>query len=406
MSLLSQIRLLSSRERHVIVASYLGWTLDAFDFFILVFVLKSIAADFHTTIKEVTLAISLTLAMRPLGALVFGFLADRLGRRKTLMINVLIYSLLEFSSGFAPSLTVFIIFRALYGIAMGGEWGVGAALTLESVSPKMRGFVSGILQTGYPSGYLLASIVFFTLFPLLGWRGMFMVGVLPALLVLYIRRNVSESPAFEARQHQKSPINLRKIFKSHLALSLWAILMMTGFNFLSHGTQDLYPTFLEQQMGLSHQTVGLIAIIYNVGAILGGLTFGILSERIGRKRSILLALLFVLPIIPLWAHAQSIVGLAAGAFLIQFFVQGAWGVVPVHLNEISPDEIQGTFPGLVYQLGNLFASYNATLQAGIAINHGGDYGFALTYVAGIAALVLALLVFGGREAQGRRFGPQ
>ena len=256
--------------------------MDAFDFFILVFLLKYIAADFGVTIKSVTLAIALTLAMRPIGALIFGMLADRYGRRPTLMANVLIYSLLEFASGFAPTLTVFIILRALYGIAMGGEWGVGAALTMETIPPKLRGLVSGILQAGYPSGYLLASIVFFALFPIIGWRGIFMVGVLPALLVFYIRRTVDESPAFVARQHKKKKASLRQTLKGQIGIFIWAVLLMAGFNFFSHGTQDIYPTFLEQQRGLSTHAVGAIAIVYNIGAILGGIVFGILSEKIGR----------------------------------------------------------------------------------------------------------------------------
>ncbi|WP_032112747.1 MFS transporter [Candidatus Paracaedibacter symbiosus] len=430
MSILSELRQLTSQEKHVIIASYLGWTLDAFDFFILVFVLKDIAQTFGTDIKSVTLAITLTLAMRPIGALLFGIFADRLGRRPILMANILIYSVLEFASGFAPSLTVLIILRALYGIAMGGEWGVGASLTLESVPEKVRGIVSGILQTGYPSGYLLASIVFFFLYPLIGWRGMFMVGVIPALLVFYIRRNVEESPAFISQQHHAKPIKFQPLFKGHqdkreaknakpetgffryfsstlkghVKIFMWAVVMMTGFNFLSHGTQDIYPTFLEQQRNLSSHTIGIIAIVYNIGAILGGLFFGALSSKIGRRRAIVTAVLLVLPAIPMWTQATTPIGLAIGSFLVQFFVQGAWGVVPVHLNEISPDKLRGTFPGFAYQVGNLFASYNATMQAGIAATHGGDYALALALVAGIVAILLALVAGFGYEAKDRRFG--
>ncbi|SER59841.1 MFS transporter, SHS family, lactate transporter [Faunimonas pinastri] len=404
MSILSDFRSLEQGQRHVIAASYLGWTLDAFDYFILVFVLKNIATDFGTSVKAVTLAITLTLAARPIGALIFGLAADRFGRRPTLMVNVLLYSILEFASGFAPSLTVLIVLRALYGVAMGGEWGVGASLTLESVPPKLRGLVSGLLQAGYPSGYLLASIVFFALFPLIGWRGMFMVGVIPALLVLYIRRNVDESPAFLRRQQRAEKVGVVAALRGHIGLALWAIVMMAGFNFFSHGTQDVYPTFLETQRGMSTHQTGAIAITYNIGAILGGLFFGAFSERIGRRRAIVIAAILALPVIPLWAYSTSGVWLAIGAFLMQFFVQGAWGVVPVHLNEISPDAIRGTFPGVVYQLGNLLASYNSTLQAGIAEARGGDYAFALALVAGIVAVVVAVLAGFGREARGIRFG--
>lgn len=401
---MSDLRGLTARQRHVIAASYLGWTLDAFDFFILVFVLKNIAAEFGVTITSVTWAITLTLAMRPLGALAFGILADKFGRRPVLIVNVLSYSLFEFLSGFAPNLTTLIILRALYGIAMGGEWGVGASLTLESVPVKLRGLVSGLLQTGYPSGYLLASVLFYFLFPLIGWRGMFMAGLAPAALVLYIRAGVDESPAFLAQRVEQRQFNIFGQIKQNARLFLWAIVMMTCFNFLSHGTQDLYPTFLLQQRQLSPQTVGIIAIVYNLGAIAGGLTFGLLSSKIGRKRAIVLAALLVLPILPLWTLATTPIVLALGAFLIQFFVQGAWGVVPAHLNEISPDSVRGTFPGFVYQLGNLLASYNATLQSTIASGNHGNYALALGLVAGTVAVLLVVVVAFGYEAQGRQFG--
>ncbi|MGB9153478.1 MAG: MFS transporter [Alphaproteobacteria bacterium] len=401
--MLGRLRDLTPRQWHTVAACYLGWTLDAFDFFILVFVLKDVAAEFSTDVKAVTLAITLTLAMRPVGALAFGMMADRWGRRPVLMANVLIYSILEFASGFAPSLTAFIILRALYGVAMGGEWGIGASLALESIPAKMRGLVSGILQTGYPSGYLFASLVFYFLFPLIGWRGMFMVGIVPALLVMYIRRTVEESPVFLAELETNQKTSFLQQIKKHWGLFIWAVVMMTCFNFLSHGTQDMYPAFLEAQRGLSNHTVGIIAVIYNIGAILGGLFFGILSNKIGRKKSIVIAALCALPVIPLWTQAKTSAGLALGAFFIQFFVQGAWGVVPAHLNELSPESIRGVFPGTVYQLGNLLASTNATLQAGIAADRGGDYAFALALVAGVGAVILALVVGFGREARDRRF---
>jgi SHS family lactate transporter-like MFS transporter len=299
---------------------------------------------------------------------------------------------------------VLIALRALYGIAMGGEWGIGASLAIESIPPKLRGFVSGVLQAGYPSGYLLASVVFFALYPLIGWRGMFMVGVLPALLVLYIRRHVGESPVFERRQKEGAvKISWRQL-RSHAGLFVWTVLMMASFNFLSHGTQDIYPTFLEQQRGLSSHTVGIIAVVYNIGAILGGICFGIVSEKFGRRRSILAAALLVLPAIPLWCQSKSVIGLAAGAFLVQFFAQGAWGIVPVHLNEISPDALRGTFPGLAYQLGNLIASGNATLQAGIAAAHGDNYALALALVAGLAAIAVGITAGLSRESRGKKFG--
>src|ERR1700761_1030788 len=392
----------TSEQKHVVAASFLGWSLDAFDFFLLVFILKDIAAEFQTDISNVTLAILLTLAMRPIGAFIFGRAADRWGRRPTLMIDILLYSILEFASGFSPNLTIFIILRALYGVAMGGEWGVGASLTMETIPPHARGFVSGLLQSGYPAGYFMASIVYGVLFPYIGWRGMFMVGVIPAPLGLYIRRTVPESPSFN-REAAIERGGTLTVLKSHWKLGIYAVVLMTAFNFFSHGTQDIYPTFLELQHKLSPHAVGIIAVIYNIGAICGGILFGTLSERFGRRRCIVIAALLSLPVIPLWAFSDSPAMLAAGAFLMQFTVQGAWGVVPVHLNELSPDTARGTFPGFVYQLGNLLASINATLQAGIASHFGGNYGLALALVAGTVAIVIAVLTAMGTEARGIDF---
>ena len=391
----------TSEQKHVVAASFLGWTLDAFDFFLLVFVLKDIAAEFSTQITNVTFAILLTLAMRPIGAYLFGRAADRWGRRPTLMVDVLLYSVIELASGFAPSLTALLVLRAIFGIAMGGEWGVGASLTMESIPPQARGFVSGLLQSGYPTGYFLASIVYGLLFQYIGWRGMFMVGVIPALLVFYIRRSVPESPSWKPATKRSSTL---AIVKSHWRLGIYAVLLMTAFNFFSHGTQDLYPTFLQVQHGMSPHEVGLIAVIYNIGAIIGGISFGSLSESFGRRRTIIVASLLSLAVLPLWAFSTSAVWLAVGAFLMQVMVQGAWGVIPVHLNELSPDDARGTFPGFVYQLGNLIASVNATLQAGIAVHYGGDYAIALAVVAGTVAVVIAILTALGTEAKGIVFG--
>jgi SHS family lactate transporter-like MFS transporter len=403
-SVWSELRRLTPTQRNAVIASYLGWTLDAFDFFIMVFVLKHIAEEFGTDVKSVALAVTLTLAARPIGALFFGLMADRYGRRPVLMADVLAYSVLEFASGFAPSLTALLVLRFLYGIAMGGEWGVGASLTMETIPPRTRGIISGLLQAGYPSGYLIASIVFGLLFPHIGWRGMFMVGAAPALLVLFIRRKVEESPSFTANRARPERPAFMAVVQRHLGRLVYVVLLMTAFNFFSHGTQDLYPTFLQVQRGFSTETVSIIAIVYNIGAILGGLCFGFLSEHIGRRRAIVIAALLALPIIPLWAYSTAPATLALGAFLMQVAVQGAWGIIPVHLNELSPDEIRGTFPGFAYQLGNLLASVNATLQAGIAESHGNDYALAMALVCGVVAIAVAVLAGLGREARGITFG--
>jgi SHS family lactate transporter-like MFS transporter len=400
----------SPQQRHVVVASYLGWTLDAFDFFLLVFVFKRIAAEFSTDLKSVTDAVFWTLAMRPVGAFLFGRLADRRGRRPALMISVLAYSIMEFASAFAPNLTVFLILRALFGVAMGGVWGVGASLAFESIPVQGRGLVSGMLQAGYPSGYLLAAVVYGALIDHIGWRGMFMVGVAPALLLLYIRGRVPESEVWRAGARTRVPLSLRAGLAGHWRLALYAVLLMTAFNFFSHGTQDLYPLFLEAQRGFDSSTVARIAIVYNVGAICGGLCFGALSSRIGRRRAMSLAAGLSLIALPFWAFSQAPVPLALAAFGMQFMVQGAWGVVPAHLNELSPPALRATFPGFVYQLGNLIASRNAPLQTGIAVRHGlpghPDFAFAMSLVCGIVAICLLLLALAGPERRDVRFEGQ
>lgn len=383
-------------QKHTVAASYLGWTLDAFDFFLLVFVITDIAREFGVDVKSVTRAVFLTLAFRPLGAFILGRLADRYGRRPVLMFDVLFYAVFAFASAFSPNLTVFLILRALFGVAMGGEWGVGASLTMETVRPESRGLVSGILQTGYASGYLIAALAYGILFPMIGWRGLFMLGILPALLVLYIRRNVEESPGWN--RHQAQTTRTFDVLRRHWRLAIYAILMMTALNYLSHGTQDMYPTFLKVDHGFKPHVIGTIVVIANIGAILGGVLFGTLSQRFGRRRMLIVAALLCLPAIPLWLYPESSAALATGAFVMQFMVQGCWGMVPAHLNELSPAEARGTFPGVVYQLGNLMASYAAPLQAFLAVQYG-SYGFALAAVTILSAPAVAFFASVGREAK-------
>jgi MFS transporter, SHS family, lactate transporter len=400
--MLQALRGWSPVQKKVVVASFLGWMLDAFDFFLLVFVLTDVAKEFGVERTSVALAITLTLALRPLGAFVFGRLADRFGRRPILMFDVGLYSVLGFATAFAPNLVVFLVLRALFGVAMGGEWGIGASLTMETVKPESRGLVSGILQSGYPTGYLIASVVYAQLYDVIGWRGMFMLSLVPAVLVLYIRRHVPESPGWTPERARSETV--MQTLRVHWKLAVYAVLLMTAFNFFSHGTQDLYPTFLRVQHGFDAHTAGSIAIIYNIGAILGGWTFGIWSQRLGRRRTIVIAALLAIPVTYLWAFSTTFTMLAVGAFLIQFFVQGAWGVIPAHLNELSPPNVRATFPGTVYQLGNLIASSNAVIQTSIAARHGDNYAGALAGVAVAAAVVIAILTSLGREARDVQMG--
>jgi SHS family lactate transporter-like MFS transporter len=401
MSLIADLKALEPQQRSAIWASYLGWTLDAFDFFLMVFMLKAIAAEFGTDVKAVAEGIFLTLAARPLGAFVFGWLGEHFGRRPVLMADIILFSLFEFASGFAPTLASLLVLRFLFGVAMGGEWGLGASLVMETIPAKLRGPVSGLLQSGYPSGYFVASLVYFLLFDTIGWRGMFMVGIAPAFLVLLIRMHVKESPVFEARRG--TPANPIRELLRHWKIALYLVVLMTAFNFFSHGSQDLYPTFLQKQHGFDTHTVGTLAAIMNLGAIVGGISFGIWSEKLGRRKTIILASLLALPIIPLWAFSVTPLLLGVGAFLIQVAVQGAWGIVPVHLNELSPAMARSLFPGFAYQLGNLIASQNAPIQAGIAEARGDDYAFALALVCAIAALVIAVWTALGPERKNADF---
>ena len=402
MEFLGHFRRLTPVQRNTFIACFLGWSLDAFDFFILVFCVSALAGQFHEKVSAITEAIFWTLAMRPVGAFLFGLMADRFGRRPTLMVDIIAYSVFELASAFAPSLKVFLIMRALFGIAMGGEWGVGAALAFETLPPEGRGFFSGLLQEGYVVGYLSAALVYGTMFPLVGWRGMFVIGALPAFLVIYIRTKVDESPAWlQGKVARDAESRLGKDILSHSGLFLFLILLMFAFNSFSHGTQDLYPTFLQKNLQLTPRQVSFVAIIFNIGALLGGILFGTWSERIGRRRAIVIAAMLSIPIIPLWAYSHSLPMLAIGGFLMQFMVQGAWGVIPAHLNELSPPAVRGTLPGFAYQVGNLLSSRNSVLQAKVAeIRYGGGFAPVLAWTVLIVASLVAIVTWSGKERRG------
>lgn len=394
----------SSQQRNVAIASFLSWTLDAFDFFILVFLLSDIAKAFNVGMEEVTLAILLTLAVRPIGALLFGRAAEKYGRRPILMVNILFFSIFELLSAAAPSLTMFLVLRVLYGVAMGGIWGVASSLAMETIPDRSRGLMSGIFQAGYPFGYLLAAVVYGSLFEIVGWRGMFVIGAIPIILLPFIYFKVPESPVWLAARERKESTALLPVLKSHWKLCIYLVLLMAAFNFFSHGTQDMYPAFLKIQHGFDPKTVSIIAISYNIASIIGGVFFGVLSEKIGRKKAIIIAAALALPVIPLWAFSGGSLMLGIGAFLMQFMVQGAWGVIPTYLNELVPANTRAVLPGFVYQLGNLIASVNATLQATIAESHGQNYGLAMAIIAGSVAVAIIVLISFGRDTQGASLG--
>ena len=380
---------MTTKDRwHAVTAGFLGWTMDAFDFFVVVFMVDTLALHFGVPKKEIIWTITATLAFRPIGAVVFGLLADRYGRRVPLMGNVLFFSSIGLLCGFAPSYPVFLALRCLYGIGMGGEWGVGASLAMESAPPRWRGVLSGILQSGYSVGYLLAAVAARLVLPALGWRWMFWIGGLPALLALYIRMRVPESQAW--KQHRAPSVGaiLRTAFGFRRRL-LYLVALMTMMMFLSHGTQDLYPDFLKTVRGIAPPTVANVAIIYNIGAVLGAVFFGHASERIGRRFSMIAALGLSLAVIPLWAFGGSLAVLAGGAFLMQMGVQGAWGIIPAHLNELAPDQTRGLVPGLAYQLGILLASPVNTIEYALRDRIGYAWAIASFEIATI--LILATL---------------
>ncbi|MBA8930120.1 SHS family lactate transporter-like MFS transporter [Kutzneria viridogrisea] len=399
-------------QRNSFTAALLGWTMDAFDYFLVVLVYADIGNDFGVSLTDMAFLTTVTLVMRPVGALIFGLWADRIGRRVPLMVDVVFYSVVGFLCAFAPNYTVLLVLRLLYGIGMGGEWGLGAALAMEKIPSSRRGFFSGVLQQGYSMGYLLASVAYLGLHAGLGlsWRWLFALSIIPALITLLIRAHVGESEAWQSTrikmQTQRTSITSVIFNGKVLKRFAYLIVLMTAFNWMSHGTQDVYPTFLKATehggAGLSAPTATVIAIVYNMGAMVGGMIFGALSERFGRRRTIVFCTIIGLPIIPLFAYSTTAGLLCLGAFLMQVAVQGAWGVIPAHLTEMSPDAIRGFYPGVTYQLGNCLAAFNLPIQEALAADHG--YPFALTATVAPALALLAVLTWFGKEAKGVQFG--
>jgi SHS family lactate transporter-like MFS transporter len=403
---------LTADQRNSFIAAQLGWTMDAFDYFIVVLVYADIAKTFHISKTEVAFVTTATLMVRPIGALIFGLWADRVGRRIPLMVDVAFYSIVGFLCAFAPNFTVLMVLRLLYGIGMGGEWGLGAALAMEKIPAERRGFFSGLLQEGYSFGYLLATLASLLVIDGLGlsWRWLFGLSIIPAFITLLIRSRVKESEVWQATQERMrvTRTRIRDIVRDPAVIRrfVYLVLLMTAFNWMSHGTQDVYPTFLSAThndgAGLSTQTARWIAVVYNIGAIIGGLVFGTLSQRFGRRYTIAFCALLGLPIVPLFAYSHSAAMLCLGSFLMQVVVQGAWGVIPAHLTELSPDAIRGFYPGVTYQLGNMLAAFNLPIQEHLAESHGYPFALAATIVP--VLIVVAGLSLLGKDATARRFG--
>jgi MFS transporter, SHS family, lactate transporter len=384
-----------------VLASFLGWTLDAFDFFLVVFTLTAIGKDFGVSDAKMASTIAITLAFRPVGAFVFGLMADRYGRRLPLMLSLIFFSGMEVLSGLAPNYATFFVLRALFGIGMGGEWGVGASLAMEKAPHRRRGLFSGFLQEGYACGYLLAAIVYFLVFPRWGWRPLFFIGGLPALLALYVRWGVTESEVWLKTRHTDWS-SLGRSIVSHWRLFLYLVVLMTMMNFVSHGTQDMYPTFLQRDWGFTPGRRAALTAFSMVGAILGGLWFGHLSDRIGRRRAMIIALCGAILTIPLWGFAPSLSFLVAGAFVMQFMVQGAWGIIPAHITELAPDSVRGFLPGFAYQCGVAMAGSVAVIEAVFAERT--SYAVAMSLTAVTVFSLAAVVTWLGREKRGIVFG--
>ncbi|PYT79476.1 MAG: MFS transporter [Acidobacteria bacterium] len=385
---------------YAVLAGFLGWTFDAFDFFVLTFVLTPIAAEFGKTIPELALTVAASLATRWIGAIFFGLLADRYGRRIPLIVNILYYSVIEVLSGLAPNYRVFLLLRLLYGIGMGGEWGVGASLTMESIPAKWRGVVSGFLQEGYALGFLLAAGAYRFVYPHWGWRPLFFVGIVPALATLFVCAKVQEPEAWHRSRTDWT--SYRRAIYGNWRRFAYLVVLMAMVNFISHGTQDMYPTYLQKQHGFNPERTSDFTAFSMVGAILGGLAFGYFSDHKGRRFAMITALLLACVLIPMWVFVPSPALILAGGFLMQFMVQGAWGVIPAHINELSPDALRGFFPGFAYQLGVLIASGSAYFEASMARSM--SYGRAMGLFALIVLVVGAMVVGLGPEEHRVEFG--
>jgi SHS family lactate transporter-like MFS transporter len=401
---------LTKGQRNSFVAAFMGWSMDAFDYFIIVFVYAEIGREFHVSLTQMAFLTTVTLVGRPIGAFVFGRWADKVGRRIPLITDVVYYSLIGFACAFVHNYEVLLVLRALYGIGMGGEWGLGAALAMEKVPAHKRGFFSGLLQQGYATGYLCAAIAYLLIDPIWGWRGLFIFSIVPAMTVLFFQLRIEESEVWKATKEKVAitQTTVREIISNPVIIRrfVYLVVLMSAFNWMAHGTQDIFPTFLKSTShgGLhftSHQAI-FVAVVYNIGAIIGGTLIGSYSQKFGRRRAIIFAVALGLPVVPLFAYSTTLATICLGSFIMQFFIQGAWGVIPAHLSEMSPDEIRGFYPGVTYQLGNLIASLNLPIQERLAARHGYPFALAATIVPVLLTVILVTAL--GKENKGIAFG--
>ncbi|CAG8659447.1 MFS general substrate transporter [Rhizophagus irregularis] len=382
--------------------TYLSWTFVSFDYFIVTFTLPYIAKDFKLKPSDVAVSITLMLTFRPLGALIFGLLSDKYGRKYPLMANIFIFSGLQLASGFAPNFLTYSITRAIFGMAMGGEWGLGAALAMEALPLESRGLLSGILQEGYALGFLLAAVVYYAVITNWGWRTTYYIGSFPILLVLIIYFLVPESEEWKRLHAERKTTKInprektRSIIINHWKIFLFSILLMTALNFIVHGSKDLYPTFLNVQLDFTPGQITFITIIANIGSIIGGFINGYICHFLGRKNAMITFTFLAGCFLPLYVLPRNYIVLTIGAFAVYLCIGGSWGSIPAYLNEIAPVELRGTFPGLVYQTGTLLASSSAQIEAffGEMIKEEGspDYGLTIALLTSLFVIVIIIIL--------------
>ncbi|GAA6064042.1 hypothetical protein JCM10212_001468 [Sporobolomyces blumeae] len=405
-------------------SAFIAWTCDAIDFFGVSLGAGRLSVAFDKPLKTITTAITLTLLFRPLGAIIFGLAGDRYGRKWPLIVDLLCCGVLSLATAFTKTFGAFLAVRSLFGIAMGGIWGLSAAQGLETLPVEARGLFSGILQEGYAVGYLLSAVVNLTVVAKHNdWRILFFFGAAAAAFAAVLRAVLPESSYFLERRAaekaagttvssaQKSKTFLReagRAVKLHWVRCVFSLCLMTGFNFFSHGSQDVYPSLIKESKGLSAHQATLATIIGNCGAIAGGVVAGFVSQYLGRRLTIIVCCLWTIAFIPLWYLPNSFGPLAVGAFCVQVGVQGAWGVVPIYLMEISPVAFRSVFPGVAYQLGNMVSSASAQIEttagANIKTAEGRpDYGKVGAILIGVVAAWIIGCCLIGREYHGSHF---
>ncbi|KAJ7617913.1 MFS general substrate transporter [Roridomyces roridus] len=426
-SILKQLVSLTPLQWAFFWVGWLAWTCDAIDFFSVSLSVTALSEQFDRPTTKITQAITLTLLFRSVGAVLFGVFSDRFGRKWPLVFNLGLVAVLELGAGFTQTFRQFLAVRSLFGIGMGGIWGLAITTGLENLPVGLRGIASGVMQQGYAVGYLFAACISLKLVPAVpaGWRALFFTASGISLFGAVLRALLPESTVFrqmresaeghgvvsEAQKTKQFMKSTWEMLKQHWVLAIYMCLLMTGFNFSSHGSQDLYPTFMHNTKGFSTHTATVATIIGNCGAIAGGAVAGYSSQYLGRRITIIIFTLLIGCFIPLWIIPNNFSSLAAGAFCVQFGVQGAWGVIPIHLTELSPPAFRATFPGVAYQIGNMISSTAAQIEATGGNNfkklvngvETPDYAKVQGILIGVVCAFVIMMTLIGPESHGSHF---